>query len=61
MLKMIRFSLVCTMNEQCSGICREVSYREKRLTLSERGRNGRFENNKKNDGDDDDDSFIFVY
>ena len=32
------------LNEQCSGICGEASYRGKRLTLAERGRNGRFKN-----------------
>ena len=41
---MIWLSLVCTLNGQCSGICGEASYREKRLTLAERGRNGRFNN-----------------
>ena len=29
---------------QCSGICGEASYREERLTLAERGRNGHFKN-----------------
>ena len=28
----------------CSGMFGETSYREKRLTLTERGRNGRFKN-----------------
>ena len=43
--KMIRMSLVCTLNGQCcSGICGKASYREKRLTLAERGRNGCFKN-----------------
>ena len=37
-------SLVCTLNGQCSGMCGEASYRGKRLTLAERGRNGRFKN-----------------
>ena len=41
---MARMSLVCTLNGQCSGICGEVSYRSKCLTLSECGRNGRFKN-----------------
>ena len=27
--KMIRMSLVCTLNGQCSGICGEASYRKK--------------------------------
>ena len=27
------------LNGQCSGICGEASYRGKRLTLAERGRN----------------------
>ena len=48
--------LVCTLNGQCSGICTEASYREKRLTLAERGRNGRF-----NDNYDDDDEHIEHY
>ena len=47
-------SLVCTLNEQCSGVCGEVSYREERLTLAERGRNGRF----KNDDDDEDNNLL---
>ena len=29
---------------QFSGMCGEASYRGKRLTLAERGRNGRFKN-----------------
>ena len=33
-----------TLNGWCSGICGESSYREKRLTLAECGRNGRFKN-----------------
>ena len=37
-------SLVCTLNRQCSGMCGEASYRGKRLTLAEHGRNGRFKN-----------------
>ena len=37
-------SLVCTLNGQCSGLCEEASYQGKRLTLAERGRNGRFKN-----------------
>ena len=36
--------LVYMLNGQCSGICGEASYREKRPTLAERGRNGRFKN-----------------
>ena len=32
-------SLVCTLNEQYSGICGEASYRGKCLTLAEHGRN----------------------
>ena len=39
-----RMSLVCTLNEQCLGICGEASYQEKCLTLAECGRNGRFKN-----------------
>ena len=31
-------------NGQCSGMCGETSYREKRLTLAERERNGCFKN-----------------
>ena len=38
-----------SLNGQCSGIFEEASYREKRLTLAERGRNGCF---KINDDDD---------
>ena len=41
---MTRMSLVCTLNGQGSGICGEASYRGKRLTLAERGRNGSFKN-----------------
>ena len=37
--------MVCTLNGRCSGICGEASHREKRLTLAECGRNGRFNNN----------------
>ena len=37
-------SLVYMLNGQCSGICGEASYQGKRLTLAERGRNGRFKN-----------------
>ena len=37
-------SSICTMNGLCSEICGEASYRGKRLTLAERGRNGRFKN-----------------
>ena len=43
---MTQMSLVGTMNRQCSGICGEASYWGKRLTLAERGRNGRFFKNK---------------
>ena len=43
-------SWVYTLNGWCSGICGEASYREKHLTLAERGRNGRLKIN----GDDDD-------
>ena len=32
------------LNGQCSEICGEASYRDKRLTLAERGRDGRFKN-----------------
>ena len=32
------------LNGQCSGICGGASFREERLTLAERGRNGRFKN-----------------
>ena len=42
--KMTWTSWVCTLNRQCSGIFGEASYRGKRLTLAERGRNGRFKN-----------------
>ena len=38
----IWMSCVYTSNGWCSGIYGEASYREKRLTLAERGRNGRF-------------------
>ena len=31
---------------ECSGICREASYRGKHLTLAECGRNGRFKNKR---------------
>ena len=48
-------SWVYTLNGWCSGICGEASYREKRLTIAGRGRNGRFKIN----GDDDDDSELF--
>ena len=34
--------LICILNGQFSGMCGETSYRGKRLTLAERGRNGRF-------------------
>ena len=44
-------SLVCTLNEQCSGICGEASYRGKRLTLAERGRNRRLKKIKDEDDD----------
>ena len=37
-------SLVCTLNGQCSQICGEASYLDKRLTLAEHGRNGHFKN-----------------
>ena len=37
-------SWVYTLNGWCSGICGEALYREKHLTLAERGRNGRFLN-----------------
>ena len=37
-------SSVCTLKERSSGICGDASYRGKRLTLAERGRNGRLEN-----------------
>ena len=39
--RMIWMSWVYTLNG-CSGICGEASYRGKRLTLAERGRNERF-------------------
>ena len=42
--KMAWLCLVCTLNGQCSGICGETSYQEKRLTPAARGRNGRFKN-----------------
>ena len=42
--RMIWRRLVCILNGQCSGICGEASCREERLTLAERGRNGRFKN-----------------
>jgi hypothetical protein len=42
--RMIWRSLVCMLNGRCSGMCEEASYRGKRLTLAERGRNGRFKN-----------------
>ena len=42
--RMIWRSLVYMLNGQCSGMCGEASYRGKRLTLAERGRNGRFKN-----------------
>ena len=32
------------LNGQCPGICVGASYREERLILAERGRNGRFKN-----------------
>ena len=32
------------LNGQCEGICGGASYREERLTLAERGRNGCFKN-----------------
>ena len=41
--RMIWRRLVYILNV-CSGICGEASYRGKRLTLAERGRNGRFKN-----------------
>ena len=34
------------LNGQCSGICGEASYRGKRLTLAERGRNGHLKKKK---------------
>ena len=40
--RMIWMSWVYTLNGWCSGICGEASNREKRLTLAEHGRNGRF-------------------
>ena len=40
--RMIWMSWVYTLNGWCSGLCRETSYREKRLTLAEHGKNGRF-------------------
>ena len=42
--RMIWRCLVYILNGQCSGICGEASYWEERLTLAERGRNGRFKN-----------------
>ena len=42
--RMIWRCLVYILNGQCSGICGEASYLEERLTLAERGRNGRFKN-----------------
>ena len=42
--------MVCTLNEQCSGICGEASFRDERLTLAERGKIDVF---KINDDDDD--------
>ena len=45
-------SLVCTLSGWCSGISGEASFREKRLTLAERGRKHFL---KINDDDDDDD------
>ena len=35
---------VCSLNGQCSGICGEVSYQGKRLTLAEGWRKGCFQN-----------------
>ena len=40
--RMTWMSLVCTLNGQCLGICGEASYRGKRLTVAEHGRNRRF-------------------
>ena len=42
--RMIWMSWVCTLNGWCSEICEEASYREKRLTLAEHGRNKHFKN-----------------
>ena len=42
--RMIWRSLVYMLNGQCSEIYGGASYREKRLTLAERGRNGCFKN-----------------
>ena len=39
-----RLGMVCTLNGQYLGICGEATYREKRLTLAERGRNVHFKN-----------------
>ena len=48
---MIWRHLVCTLNEQCSGICGGASFREEHLTLAEGGQIDVF---KINDDDDDD-------
>ena len=42
--RMIWRCLIYMLIGQCSGIYGEVSYREERLTLAERGRNGPFKN-----------------
>ena len=42
--RMIWRCMVYMLNGQCSGICGGASIREERLTLAERGRNGRFKN-----------------
>ena len=42
--RILWMSWVCTLNGWCSGICGEALYREKRLSLAERGRDGRIKN-----------------